>query len=269
MTNAKLESSVGQLCSSHGVDPLNQLIVATKAAPGPWQRDFLLLSKDFMLILFDFKYILCFTSDCRLSEFFLSCSPSPDPMEQTEEGAPRATICALAPGRLQASTDSAQGSIKRVVHAGLELLNSAWQWKLHDDVHWSSLKFIAVHWWSLMFNIGAWHCTLFNLNCAVSCSVQEFLAQVCPLYLSILHSSSQLFSALLSSSQLYICFSELLQLILDSFLLRRLKCLQQIEAAASTGDIRLSLSAGCCLEDGLSWLSLVLLQLKITVESSN
>ena len=88
-----------------------------------------------MLILFDFKYILCFTSDCRLSEFFLSCSPSPDPMEKTEEGAPRATICALAPGRLQASTDSAQGSIKRVVHAGLELLNSAWQWKLHDDVH--------------------------------------------------------------------------------------------------------------------------------------
>ena len=198
MTNAKLESSVGQLCSSHGVDPLNQLIVASKAAPGPWQRDFLLLGKDFMLIWFDFKYILCFTSDCRLSEFvvFLSCSPSPDPMEQTEEGAPRATICALALGRLQASTDSAQGSIKRVVHAGLELLNSAWQWKLHDDVHWSSLPFIDGHWCSTL-ELDTAHCSTWIVQCHAV--FRSYLLKFVPFiyqFFTALLSSSQLFSAL-------------------------------------------------------------------------
>ena len=135
-TNAKLESSVGQLCSSHGVDPLNQLIIATKAAPGR-QKEILLL-----------RTILCFTSDCKLSAvaLFLSCrccSPSPYPMEQTEEGSPRATICALSLGRLQASTDSAQGSIKRVVHAGLELLNGSGNCMMFIEIY-CSLRVIDV-----------------------------------------------------------------------------------------------------------------------------
>ena len=183
ITNAKSKPSVGQLCSSHGVDPLNQLIIATKAAPGSWQRENLLLSTDF-------KHIPCFTSDCRLTEIvvFLSCSPSPDPMEQTEEGAPRATICALALGRLQASTDSAQGSIKRVVHAGLELLNSECQWKLHDDVRWSSSMFVDCHWCSTL-ELEAAHCSTWIVRChaVFRSSLLKFVPFI-----------RQLFSALLS-----------------------------------------------------------------------